>query len=99
MQLRMIIDGIPHEIDSTDPDLLARWVVEIFGRIREINPATLIEFQAFPSWVWSEGAANWAPDWLADSRVIAQIQRIRSPRDLVTALGAQIDELEKLNGR
>lgn len=98
MRLRLMIDGIAHECDSTDPDLLGKWIMEIFGRIRQITPATLIEFQASPSWVptSTEMDGRWQPDWLADSRVIGQIRQIRSPRDLVAELGKIIDEYEEL---
>jgi hypothetical protein len=98
VKLRIIIDGLPHEIDSTDPDLLARWIVEIFGRIPQIYPSTLIEVQARPSWV-NDGSIerpNWVPDWAADARVIGQVQRIRSPRELLAALAVQLDEAEAL---
>lgn len=95
MKLTLSIDGYGHQIDSTDPDLLGRWIVEIFGRIREITPATWIEFRAAPSWVPGNGD-DWQPDWVADSRIINQAIQIRSPRELVAALGKQIDELEKL---
>lgn len=99
MRLRLSIDAVPHEIDSTDPDLLARWIVEIFGRIREIHPATLIEFQAQPSWVPSgnDPSMPWRPDWAADSRVIGQLMPARSPRELLAALGKQLDQLDALN--
>lgn len=106
MRLRLSIDALPHEIDSTDPELLAKWIVEIFGRIRVITPATLIEFQVYPSFVPSDGPGDmqpgrggWHPDWAADSRVIGQVTPVRSPRELVAALSAQLDELEKLNAR
>lgn len=100
MKLRLTIDGVPHEIDSTDPDLLGKWIVEIFGRIRQITPATLIEFEARPSWVPADGSGMtpWRPDWAADSRVICQIVPVRSPRELLEALGRQLDQLEALTG-
>ena len=96
MKLRIIIDGIPHDCDTTDPDLLGKWIVEIFGRIRQITPATIIEFQAWPSWLPQTSGGDWAPDWIADSRIIGSIRPIRSPRDLVTELGKQVDEYEEL---
>lgn len=96
MKLRLIIDAMPHEIDSTDPELLARWIIEIFGRIPEINPSTVIEFQASPSFDLQPGRGGWRPDWAADSRVICQVTPVRSPRELLAALGAQLDELEGL---
>ena len=95
MKLRLVIDNIYQEIDSTDPDLLARWIVEIFGRIPEITPATLIQVQAFPSFLPDAGG-RWGPDWAADSRVLGRLDPIRSPRDLLAALTKQLDDLEAL---
>jgi hypothetical protein len=96
MRLRLIIDGIPHEIDSTRPAMLGSWIMEIFGRIRQINPGTLIEIQASPSWVWQDETSDWAPDWIADSQIIGQTARIQSPRELVQALASQIDQHERV---
>ncbi len=96
MRLTLSIDAIPHQIDSTDPDLLARWIVEIFGRIREIHEATLIQFQAYPSVLPQSVDGDWQPDWITDSRIIGQVIKIRSPRDLVAALSQQLDEVENL---
>jgi hypothetical protein len=87
---------MPHEIDSTNPELLAAWIVEIFGRIPQITPATIIELQVSPSYAWNATDGTWRPDWVADSRVIGQLRRIASPRDLVDELGKQIAEQEAL---
>jgi hypothetical protein len=95
MRLSLFIDGIPHQIDTTDPDLMARWLVEIFGRIQELTPATLIEFRTQPSFLYGKDRQP-AMDWIADSAIIGQQHRILSPRDFVTALGRQLDEAEAL---
>lgn len=95
MKLRLIIDAVYHEIDSTDPDLLARWIVEIFGRIPEITPATLIQVQAYPSYL-PDADGQWQADWAADSRILGRMDTIRSPRDLLAALSKQLDDLEAL---
>lgn len=98
MRLMLRIDGLDHQIDSTDPDLLARWIVEMFGRIRQITPDTLIELQTWPSFVWDDDAHGWAPDWIADSRVIGQVMNPRTPRELVDALNKQLDQWEAFRG-
>lgn len=95
MRLHLIIDGIWHEIDSTDPELLGRWIMEIFGRIPAISPATMIEIRASPSFV-PDAAGQWRADWAADSRVIGRQYEIQSPRDLLAALAKQLDDLEAL---
>ena len=95
MKLRLIIDNIWQEIDSTDPDLLARWIMEIFGRIPQITPATLIQVQAFPSYL-PDANGQWRADWAADSRVLGRLDPIKSPRELLEALTKQLDDLEAL---
>ena len=95
MKLHLIVDGIWHEIDSTDPDLLARWIVEIFGRIPAIYPATMIEVRVSPSFL-PDGMGQWRPDWAADSRVLGRLYPVKSPRDLLAALTKQLDDLEAL---
>jgi hypothetical protein len=95
MRLRLIIDNFTHEIDTTDPDLLGRWIVEIFGRMRDWNPATDVRMQAGPSYFPEVGGA-WTADWLTDSRIIAQQRPILSPRDLVAELGKILDESDNL---
>jgi hypothetical protein len=100
VKLRLIIDGYPHEIDSTDPELLARWIVEIFGRMPTIYASTQIEVQAAPSFVLAiADPPSWRPDWIADSRVIGQRLPVRSPRELVASLARQLDELDALKER
>lgn len=95
MKLSLIIDGLPHEIDTTDPELLAKWIMEIFGRMQEVTPATLIEVRAYPSFL-ADGNGRWRPDWIADSRIIGRVDQIRTPRELVAALAKQIEDYEAL---
>lgn len=95
----LYIDGIGHQIDSTDPELLGKWIVEMFGRIQQISPATTIELQTRPSFVYSEREQAWRPDWLADSRILCQMQPVRTPRDFIDALNKQLDQWETLNGK
>ena len=93
MRVNVSVDGLAHLIDTTDPDILGRWVVEIFGRIREVTPATLIEFQVWPSYVPGVNGEP-TPDWLTDSTLNGRMVRISSPRELVERLSKAIDESE-----
>ena len=54
MRLSISVDNIRHEIDSIDPELLGRWIVEIFTRTGPWNPATYIQFRAWPSWIYDQ---------------------------------------------
>jgi hypothetical protein len=97
VRITLTIDSLFHQIDSTDPDLLARWIVEIFGRIPQIYPATDIRFQVMPSFL-PDADGQWRPDWAADSRVLGRMEPARSPRELLAALAKQLDDLDVLNG-
>jgi hypothetical protein len=89
------IDGISHQIDTTNPDLLTSWILEIFGRIPGAPaPATYITVQIYPSVLWS--GTEWKPDWIADSRVLSQVYHVKEPRDIIDALSQQLEEKENL---
>lgn len=98
MRLTIQIDNIPHQIDTADPDLMARWIIEIFGRMREWTAATWVTMQAYPSFlpIDRNGRTDWVADWVADSAIIGRVVEIKSPRDLVTQLAKQLDEYEAL---
>src|SRR5579872_5025083 len=96
MRLSINVDAMHHEIDSTDPELLGRWVVEIFARTGPHTPATLVQVQAYPSWLPTEDGRGRA-DWIVDSRVITNLYRVRTPQELVDALQKQIKDLEAVH--
>jgi hypothetical protein len=97
VRLSIVIDSINHDIDSSDPELLGRWIMEIFGRLPVIYPSTQIRIQAWPSFVLTRlDPPEWGPDWVTDSRVLGQLRPVRSPRDVVAALTQQLDELDAL---
>ena len=78
--------------------LLGAWVVEIFARLGEIHPATLIEVQVWPSWVSARpGYEPYGPDWIADSRVTGLVREVRdrTPAGLVAELARAVAEHEK----
>lgn len=92
MRLSINIDNTQYVIDSTDPELLGKWVIEIFGRAIAggITQATYITMQAYPSWIPDDN--NGHPDWIADSRIIGNVYEVRAPEDIVRILGEQIKE-------
>jgi len=87
-----------HEIDSTDPELLGKWVVEIFGRAVAggISASTRIMVRAQPSWIPDDSPAGGRPDWIADSRVMGHAYQVSSPHDLVAVLAQQIADAEAM---
>jgi hypothetical protein len=94
MRLTITIDGAPHNIDSTDPETLGRWIVEILARAEPVTPATYIQVQAQPSYLPQRNGDPARTDWIANSQLNGDLLRVRSPRELVAALAAQLDRLE-----
>lgn len=93
MRLELTIDSYFHQVDSTDPEILGKWMVEIFGRV-QWTPSTFIQVRAQPSYI--PGAPG-GMDWIADTRIIGQATRVKSPREVVEALSAWVDEWERLH--
>jgi hypothetical protein len=95
VRLTIVIGGMGHQIDSADPDMIGKWIVEIFGRMRDWNQGTYISMQAYPSSLPDENG-GWRADWIADSRIVGQSVPVRSPRELADALSSWVDEWERL---
>jgi hypothetical protein len=94
MIVDLYIDGIPHRIDSMDPVTLGRWMLEIFGRAANPTPATMIEVRANASWIQDPAApGGHRPDWITDGS-FTRTERVTSPRDMLAALGKQLDAYE-----
>ena len=81
-------------IDTRDLSMLARWIVQTLADLQPTPqaPATVM---AWPQWAPSEDAQGRA-DWIADSRVLGQMVKVLTPRDVVDVLRGQIEEQEKL---
>ena len=98
MRLTIEIDNVRHEIDSTDPELLGKWIVESFGRAiaAGITPATYIRVQAYPSWVPDANQPGGRADWITDSRILGNSYQVWSPRDLLKARSDELDRADAL---
>jgi hypothetical protein len=98
MRLEIRIDNYSHLIDSTDPELLGKWMLEIFARSVPLGNASYIQVFAQPSWIVdSSEPSGGRPDWIADSRIVGSNFQVKTPRELVEALGRQLDEAEGLD--
>jgi len=86
VKLSLSVDGLPAQIDTRDPELLARWLLEQFALINW-TPATLVEAWAYPTWDYSRDPR---PDWLTDSVQLSERWRVKSPEDVVAALSAAL---------
>jgi hypothetical protein len=101
MRLTLNIDNYSHQIDTTDPELLGKWMEEIFARASStagFSNATYITAQVFPSYVPDSSVPSGGRmDWIADTRIIGGLFEISSPRDFVAALSKQLDDAEALH--
>jgi hypothetical protein len=98
MRLTISVDNYSHSIDSTDPELLGKWIVEIFSRAVAggMNQNTYIQVQAYPSFV-PDGTPGGKLDWIADSRIIGGVFQPHSPQELLAALAQQLKDAEDLH--
>lgn len=93
MRIRISVDGYGSEIDSTDPQTLGRWMVEIFARYPDAGPQTIYQVFANPSHVYNRKSGQYHSDWIQDTRYL-EVGRARSPRELLTELTAWLDAYE-----
>lgn len=94
MRLTIYIDGYTHQIDSTDPETLGRWMVEIYGRAVPITPATLMQVRAEPSFIPDpDGQFGMRADWIQDTRYM-EIGKAYTPRELLQQLNAWLSNYE-----
>ena len=85
MRLTLYVDNLASQIDTRDPDLLARWLLEQFALIRW-TPATLVRAQAWPSWSDLDDGGKARADWLTNSVDISERWDIKTPEHMVEAL-------------
>ena len=97
MRLTLNIDGYSHQIDSTDPELIGKWVAEIFARVVASGwtPATYITAQAYPSFI-PDGTPQGKLDWIADTRIIGGVFTAASPEELLAGLAKQLEEQQAI---
>ena len=81
-------------IDTRDLSMLARWIVQTLADLQP-TPQTPATVMAWPQWAPSEDAQG-RTDWIADSRILGQMVKVLTPRDVVDVLRGQIEEQEKL---
>lgn len=97
MRVELSIDGYTKAIDTVNPELLARWLLEQFAII-QWTPATYCRVQAWPSFNPYPGRpaepGEQQADWICDTRYLGGITEIRSPRDFLAQLTAQLNEYE-----
>ena len=91
IEIRSGWDGQAYHIDSLNPELLARWLLETVGRIRP-TAAAPAAIQAWPSFDPVDGRA----DWITDSRVLGRLHHGATARELLDALAADLAAAERL---
>ena len=99
MRLELRINQYNHLIDSTDPEILGKWMVEMFARTGEFGPADIVQVFAQPSFISDHTAPSGVRlDWIADSRIIGGQFQVKTPRELVEGLAKQLDDAEADHG-
>lgn len=106
MRVELIVDGQPLTITTSDPELLGRWLAEVFTST-EWQLGTYAEVRVMPVWGRSgaelpgvlpapPGHLPARPDWITDARVTAWPVKVRSPREFAEALLDQVHRAEQL---
>jgi hypothetical protein len=95
VKAELFIDGYPYGITTSDPELLARWLVEVFSNV-DWTPATLAEIRVTPTWGRVDGKLPARPDWICDTRILGERAQVRTPREFAEALLSQIHRYEQL---
>jgi len=90
-----MVDGFNFAIDSTDPEILGKWFVEVFARTGPFTAATQCLVRAWPSFSQSKTPGKYEADWITDSHFIGDLYQIHSPRELLTALDIQLQRYEQ----
>jgi hypothetical protein len=85
MRLALTIDSYTVQIDTRDPELLARWLLEQFALIRWTG-ATQVRAQAWPSFADFTEQGTPRADWLADSRYVIERWTVKEPAEVVAAM-------------
>jgi hypothetical protein len=99
MRLEIRINQYNHMIDSTDPEILGKWMIEIFARTGGLGPADIVQVIAQPSFVADPSASGgYRPDWITDTRIVGGVFQVKTPRELVEALARQLDDAEADHG-
>jgi hypothetical protein len=91
MQIQLTINNYTYEIDSRNPETIARWLGEMFT----INwmPADHVQVSVYPTWDAEKQTADWIrnTEWLLP---LDSGNTIESPRDFVNALTDVLNRYE-----
>lgn len=98
MIIELNIDKMGYRIDSTDPETLGKWLVEIFSRVTNPGPHTYYQVRAYPSWVPDDSTVGGHSDWINDSRWF-HTYNSRNPRQFIQDLMKTLDDIESESGK
>jgi hypothetical protein len=91
MRLELYIDGMRVGINTRDPELLGRWLLEQFATIHW-TPATDVRAQAWPSWSDMDEQGQARPDWVTITPILCRQWEVKSPEDVLAGLATQLKE-------
>jgi len=91
MRVQLEVDSIYRQIDTRDPETMARWLLEQFNEIGRIwTPATFTRVQVWPSYDL-DGRSG--VDWIVNGAHNPPQLGTRTPRQFVNELADRLDQL------
>lgn len=89
------LDGYHFQIDSTNPRILAEWMMEIFGRQKEYHPSSYIQVNIEPSYIPDPASPDgYKSDWWTNVHYW-QEYRARTPQELIEEVQKHLRELNE----
>jgi hypothetical protein len=94
VRIQLEIDAIFRQIETRDPETMARWLVEQFAEIQRIwTPATYIRVMVYPSFALNSMDRS-AADWIESASLNGPISgKIHTPAQFVRELGERLADL------
>lgn len=89
--------GTMYMINSRDPELLGKWLIETLLTVKPDHVAPM-RFTVWPDFSIAV-AGNGVADWVADTRIIGMIEGVVTPEDMLKGMADQIEKAKDLHGR
>jgi hypothetical protein len=95
VRIQLEIDALIFQIETRDPETMARWLVEWFAEIQRLwTPATHIRIMVYPSYSLRDTGKPFEFDWIANASLNGPISgKIHTPAQFVRELGDRLADL------
>lgn len=95
MHMTITVNSYSFTIDSIDPEILGKWMVEIFERVGPLGNADQVYVRAYPSFSGHNIDGTPRVDWIEDTRFVDTLYNTRTPREIIEALEQAISDYER----